>query len=315
MERKEEKTCENGQVHEVKQGNRSNPEGRSNLDDHQDRQRNAKWRVFDIDWEKNVISKNVISAREMACEVGQSFFVAIFTEKGIRDQILSSKNWFFDKSPLYMQLWTPNFNPLKLAVYETPIWIGMYNLPIEYWGDSCLEKIGQTLGTLLEIDEGIIENDSYIYARMKIAVVEQIPPLLTLRTDNGIWKQGIEVEKESYVCQRCGKSEINNVERVAIPSQILSPIPGFQAVNIDENCTSDTEGSSSDWEGEDDVLDNLDPKCIIQSANTLLGRAKGVKGKKNHKQIKEEKASEKGIVSVLEYMKNSKGGSPSLGQI
>ncbi|GLJ17529.1 hypothetical protein SUGI_0304830 [Cryptomeria japonica] len=134
----------------------------------------------------------------------KGFFVAIFTEKGIRDQILSSKNWFFDKSPLYIQPWTPNFNPLKLAAYETPVWIRMYNLSIEYWGDSYLDKIGRTLGTFLEIDEGIIENDSYIYARMKIVVVEHIPPLINLRTDNGIWKQGIEIEKESYVCQRCG---------------------------------------------------------------------------------------------------------------
>lgn len=109
------------------------------------------------------------------------------------------------------------------------------------------------------------------------------------------------------------ESEINNVEEVVIPSQILPPLPGSQTVNIIEECTSDIEGSSSDREGEDDVLDNLDLRCISQSTNTLLGREKGVKGRKNHKQTREEKASEKGIISVLEYMKNSKGGSPSLG--
>ncbi|GLJ23816.1 hypothetical protein SUGI_0451970 [Cryptomeria japonica] len=219
----------------------------------------------------------------------KGFFVAIFTEKGTRDQILSSKNWFFEKLPLYIQPWAPNFNPTKLAVYETPVWIRLFNLPIKYWGDQCLEKIGRTLGTLLEIDEEIIESDSYIYARMKIAAVEQIPSHIKLRTINGIWKQGIEIEKELFVCQRCGskthqakrcrifvhrayntkqrtedkekalwlkkineqkqrptavnkslpdasvcpvpnsqpcqiESEINNVERVAIPSQEMSPI-------------------------------------------------------------------------------------------
>ncbi|GLJ29641.1 hypothetical protein SUGI_0584460 [Cryptomeria japonica] len=102
----------------------------------------------------------------------KGFFVAIFTEKGIRDQILSSKNWYFDNFPLYIQSWTPNFNPLKLAVYETLVWIKLYNLPIEYWGDSSLEKIGRMLGTLLEIDEEIIENDSYIYVGMKIVAVK-----------------------------------------------------------------------------------------------------------------------------------------------
>ncbi|GLJ34868.1 hypothetical protein SUGI_0702020 [Cryptomeria japonica] len=112
--------------------------------------------------------------------------------------------FIFDNLPLYIQSWTPDFNPLKFTVYETLVWIKLYNLPIEYWGDSCLEKIGQTLGTILEIDEEIIENDSYIYARMKIAAAKQIPSLINLRMANGIWKRGIEIEKEIYVCQRCG---------------------------------------------------------------------------------------------------------------
>ncbi|GLJ25045.1 hypothetical protein SUGI_0479320 [Cryptomeria japonica] len=74
--------------------------------------------------------------------ISKGFFVAIFTEKGTRDQILSSKNWFFDNLPLYIQPWTPNFNLTRLVVYKTTVWIRMFNLPIEYWGDQCLEKIG-----------------------------------------------------------------------------------------------------------------------------------------------------------------------------
>ncbi|GLJ47619.1 hypothetical protein SUGI_1005820 [Cryptomeria japonica] len=135
----------------------------------------------------------------------KGFFVAIFAEKEIRNQILNSKNWFLDNLPLYIQPWTPNFNPTRLAVYETLVWIRLFNLQIEYWGDQCLEKIGRTLGTLLEIDEGIVESDLYIYARMKIEVVEQIPPQTNLRTANGVWNQGIKIEKELSVCQRCGR--------------------------------------------------------------------------------------------------------------
>ncbi|GLJ16522.1 hypothetical protein SUGI_0282250 [Cryptomeria japonica] len=263
--------------------------------------------------------------------------------------------------------------PTRLAVYETLVWIRLFNLPIEYWGDQCLEKIGRTLGTLLEIDEGIVESDSYIYARMKIAAVEQIPPHINLRTTNGVWKQGIEIEKELSICQRCGSKthqakrcrmfvrrafntkqrtedkekavwlrKMNeqkrgtNAKNILLPdtnkpskpyqkdidkgegminiSQERSPITGPRELNNIEECTSDLAMSNSDKEGEDDVLDILDSRCISQLANTLLGRVKGSKGGKSNKQIREEKASEKGIVSILDYMKNSKGGSPSLGQ-
>ncbi|GLJ26612.1 hypothetical protein SUGI_0517010 [Cryptomeria japonica] len=75
---------------------------------------------------------------------------------------------------------------------------------------------------------------------------------------------------------------------------------------------SDT--SNSELEEEEDVLDNLDPRCISQSANTILGREKGAKGKKSNRHIREEKATEKGIVSVWDFIRNSKGGSPSLGK-
>ncbi|GLJ49828.1 hypothetical protein SUGI_1058610 [Cryptomeria japonica] len=96
--------------------------------------------------------------------LSKGFFVVVFAEKGARDQTLNSINWYFDSLPLYIQPCTPNFNPLNLAIYENLVWIRLFNLPIKYWGDLCLEKIGRTLGTLLEIDENIIETDSYVYA-------------------------------------------------------------------------------------------------------------------------------------------------------
>ncbi|GLJ36205.1 hypothetical protein SUGI_0726750 [Cryptomeria japonica] len=196
----------------------------------------------------------------------KGFFVAIFTEKGIRDQILSSKSWYFENFSLYIQPWTPNFNPLKLTVYETPVWIKLYNLPIEYWGDSSLEKIGCSRKE---------DKEKAIWLK-KVNEQKQKPPKIKPLLD-----ARMHPEPNPQPCQV--KSEINNVEGAVIPSQILFPMPGSQAVNIAKECTSDTEGSSSDREGEDDVLDSLDPRCISQSANTLLGRAKGVKGRKSHK--------------------------------
>ncbi|GLJ45392.1 hypothetical protein SUGI_0955650 [Cryptomeria japonica] len=64
----------------------------------------------------------------------KGFFVAIFIEKEARDQALYLKNWFFDSLPLYIQPWTPNLYLLKLTIYDNPLWIRLFNLPIEYWG-------------------------------------------------------------------------------------------------------------------------------------------------------------------------------------
>ncbi|GLJ31069.1 hypothetical protein SUGI_0621750 [Cryptomeria japonica] len=88
--------------------------------------------------------------------LSKGFFVAVFAEVEERAHILQSQNWFMNKHPLYIQSWAPNFGPTPLAIYEKPVWIRLYNLPTEYWSDSSLEDIGRTMGTLLEIDKGIL---------------------------------------------------------------------------------------------------------------------------------------------------------------
>ncbi|GLJ53945.1 hypothetical protein SUGI_1152900 [Cryptomeria japonica] len=133
----------------------------------------------------------------------KGFFVAVFLEEKEQNHVLYLKNWFLNNHPVYMQPWSPNFDPTSLDVYDKPVWILLYNLPIEYWSETSLEKIGRTLGTLLEIDEDIIEGDLYTYGRLKIVVVKTIPSSVILLSTNGEWKQQIEVEKEIRACSRC----------------------------------------------------------------------------------------------------------------
>ncbi|GLJ40726.1 hypothetical protein SUGI_0841860 [Cryptomeria japonica] len=113
-------------------------------------------------------------------------------------------NWFAQDHAIYLQLWSPNFNPLLLAIYTAPVWIRLYNLPIEYWSENVLEKISRTLGTLLEVDfddeEGLCK-----IARLRIDAVKRIHVSLTLLTANRDWRQQVENEKEIKQCPRCGR--------------------------------------------------------------------------------------------------------------
>ncbi|GLJ37238.1 hypothetical protein SUGI_0755300 [Cryptomeria japonica] len=133
----------------------------------------------------------------------KGFFIVIFTDEEVRNKILIQQNWFVEESPLYLQPWQPNFNPLPLVVYNHPVWICLYNLPLEFWNDSCLEKIGRSLGTLIDIDNEIVESDSYLYARLKIAVVKKIASNLSLLSGDNVWMQQVEVEAYHPTCGRC----------------------------------------------------------------------------------------------------------------
>ncbi|GLJ26543.1 hypothetical protein SUGI_0514170 [Cryptomeria japonica] len=136
--------------------------------------------------------------------MSKGFFVAIFPEEEERDHTINLKNWFLDNHPIYIQPWSPNFNPTTLVVYNKPIWIHLYNIPIEYWSEASLEKNGRSLGTLLEIDNSIIEDNLYTYARMKITTVKMVPTSVTLVTADGGWNQQIEVERDIIPCHRGG---------------------------------------------------------------------------------------------------------------
>ncbi|GLJ24945.1 hypothetical protein SUGI_0477430 [Cryptomeria japonica] len=98
--------------------------------------------------------------------IPKGFFVFVFSQESERCRILNQENWFVNGNPIYLQPWSLNFDPTPLAVYDSPVWIQLYNLLIEYWDDVVLEKIGRSLGTLLEVDEEIIENDLYKFARL-----------------------------------------------------------------------------------------------------------------------------------------------------
>ncbi|GLJ23083.1 hypothetical protein SUGI_0435770 [Cryptomeria japonica] len=56
-------------------------------------------------------------------------------------------------------------------------------------------------------------------------------------------------------------------------------------------------GSEEDFKSVDE-LDNVDQRCISQSANALLGKAKGVRGRRSNRQVREARANEKGIVEA-----------------
>ncbi|GLJ50081.1 hypothetical protein SUGI_1065190 [Cryptomeria japonica] len=136
--------------------------------------------------------------------IAKGFFVVLFEEEEERNHALTNRNWFVNSHAVYIQPWTPHFDPTPLVVYSELVWIQLYNLPIEYWSEELWEKIGRKLGTLLEIDFDD-EEDICKSARMRIAAVKSIPESITLVSDCREWIQKVEIEKNLARCPRCGR--------------------------------------------------------------------------------------------------------------
>ncbi|GLJ17002.1 hypothetical protein SUGI_0294130 [Cryptomeria japonica] len=100
--------------------------------------------------------------------MSKGFFIVVFAIEEEHQKILEGGLWTITTKPLYINKWYRNFNSLKNEPYDKPIWIRLNNLPMEYWTEESLEKIGKSLGTLIEIDADIATGDSYLYARVKL---------------------------------------------------------------------------------------------------------------------------------------------------
>ncbi|GLJ22372.1 hypothetical protein SUGI_0421160 [Cryptomeria japonica] len=135
----------------------------------------------------------------------RGFFIVIFAMEEERHKVLDGGLWSMDSKPLYIQRWHRNFNPLKIEPYDKPLWIRLHNLPMEYWTEEALAKIGRSLGTLMEIDADIALGDSYIYVRLQLAVVRKIPSQIKLCVNGLEWIQRVEIEEEKYYCMNCGR--------------------------------------------------------------------------------------------------------------
>ncbi|GLJ11534.1 hypothetical protein SUGI_0170050 [Cryptomeria japonica] len=50
--------------------------------------------------------------------IPKGFFVVVFVENSERNRILCQEKWFVGDHPIYIQPWSPNFDPLPLAMYD-----------------------------------------------------------------------------------------------------------------------------------------------------------------------------------------------------
>jgi hypothetical protein len=59
--------------------------------------------------------------------------------------------WFWGRASLFLTPWFSDFNPNKLSVTKTPIWIQLLDLTLHLWGVHTLEAIGNSLGNFKKL--------------------------------------------------------------------------------------------------------------------------------------------------------------------
>jgi hypothetical protein len=134
----------------------------------------------------------------------KGFFVVIFASSKDRDLIYSSRPWFWGRSGLSVQLWTPSFDPSSASIPSAPVWVRLPGLPIHFWGDSSLSHIGNALGKF-HSSSPETKWGFTTYARICVEMDfnKGFPARITLQGKNYSWTQKLDYENIHFRCRNC----------------------------------------------------------------------------------------------------------------
>ena len=99
--------------------------------------------------------------------VGRGYYVFVFESAEDRDLIFQNGPYFIGPHGIYLNKWTPNFDPNQDVPYVFPVWVRLLHLPLHCWNLESLEAIGNTLGKYIDRVE---RKEQYICARICVEV-------------------------------------------------------------------------------------------------------------------------------------------------
>jgi hypothetical protein len=85
--------------------------------------------------------------------VGKGYYVFIFDNVEDKNLIFRNEPYFMGPQGLYLNQWTPDFDPAQDVSSAVPVWVHLPHLPLHCWSPKSLESIGNALGKYIDREE------------------------------------------------------------------------------------------------------------------------------------------------------------------
>ena len=118
---------------------------------------------------------------------------------------IQNKCWHIDHSPVLLKPWSPLFDAIKERVDIVPVWVRLPALPLHFWDLYHFRRIGDMLGTFLEVDLSFLETREKKVARIlvNINLREGLAESINLEWGPVIIPQILDYENVPFRCRRC----------------------------------------------------------------------------------------------------------------
>lgn len=103
---------------------------------------------------------------------------------------------------LYLNKWTPDFDPTVDVPSVVPVWVRLPNLPMHSWNWESLKHIGNTQGKFIDRAN---RKDQYDCARIYVEVDLEVgfPEAIKIRVGSWTHLQKLDYEQFPFKCRKC----------------------------------------------------------------------------------------------------------------
>lgn len=101
---------------------------------------------------------------------GEGFWFFIFDDPGCCKSVLEGGPWYVGGFNLILKQWTRMMKLTKEKVTKVPVWIRLFNVPLEYWDKDGLSRIASAVGVPLFMDQLTEECSRVAFARICVEI-------------------------------------------------------------------------------------------------------------------------------------------------
>ncbi|XP_050222131.1 uncharacterized protein LOC126672225 [Mercurialis annua] len=122
-----------------------------------------------------------------------------------KNRILRDGPWNFDKQLILFEPMSGNMQPNNMVLNYCPVWVRIYNLPMNCRGRAAVSKIGSKLGKIVEVDGN--SGDCNRYGRVRVNLDVSKPMIRGTKVINPLGEQcwiPFKYERLQNFCYWCG---------------------------------------------------------------------------------------------------------------
>nr|XP_009770224.1 PREDICTED: uncharacterized protein LOC104220956 [Nicotiana sylvestris] len=134
------------------------------------------------------------------------YFTILLNSVEERDEVLMNGPYTMNSRPIILKAWAEGFDFNEEVLKTIPLWVKFPKLPLNYWSNKALSKIGSGLGKSLYADACTTVADRISYARIliEIDITRTLPGTIKLVDPNvKVIEQLVQYDWKHQYCQTC----------------------------------------------------------------------------------------------------------------